>query len=70
MFPSAGKREREENLFEKLRRKREDNIKIYITVAESWNVDWIYLSQQYFRMTDSCENDNELSGSITCGKFL
>jgi hypothetical protein len=43
---------------------------VYVKVAQSWSLDLIQLTQPYFRMTGSCEKGNELSGSITCGKFL
>ena len=48
------------------RRRREDNIKMDLEEVGCGSMDWIDLAQN----RDSCECDNEPSGSLTRGEFL
>jgi hypothetical protein len=44
----------------------EDNIKIGIQEVRCGGMDWA----GYRQMSGTCENGNELSGSVKCGEFL
>jgi hypothetical protein len=55
--------------FGRLRRRREDNIKIDLKEIECEGVDWIYLAQNWSTL-GSRVHSNETSCSIKDGKFL
>jgi hypothetical protein len=48
------------------RRRRQDNIKMYLQEVGCGGVDWIELAQ----VAGSCECGNEPSGYIKCGEIL
>jgi hypothetical protein len=52
------------------RHRWEDNIKMYLKKIGYGAVDWIHVAQDKRPVAESCEHDNELSGSITDRKFL
>jgi hypothetical protein len=51
------------------RRRWEDNIKMDLREIGFGDVDWIHWAQDSYRW-NTCEHDNEPSGSIKCREFL
>ena len=55
---------------ERPRRRREDNIKMYLQEVVCGVIDWINLTQDRDRWRAVVNGIIKLSGSIKCGEFL